>query len=185
MWLCATLTTCGCLVSWSVNLRFCAPIRQRGWSLELASIGLVGREEPDTNDSMPALGIEPDTLFTPPSLLFLLYPLGHGAAPCPSDLLLARELVERIGGFEEQFDAQRAYQLYEDQAFLVKVYLTSPVFAARECWTRYRMHPNSCMSRFLEDDEKHAASRSFFGDWFEKYLAERGIENEEDWSAIN
>jgi len=94
-----------------------------------------------------------------------LYPLGHGAAPCPSDLLLPRDLVERVGGFEEQFDAQRAYQLYEDQAFFVKVYLTSPVVAARECWTRYRMHPNSCMSRFLEDDERHAASRSFFCDW--------------------
>ena len=137
------------------------------------------------NDSMPALGVEPDTLFRPPSLLFLLYPLGGGAAPCPSDLLLARELVERIGGFEEQFDTQPAYQLYEDQAFLVKVYLASPVFAARECWTRYRMHPNSCMSRFLPDDEKHVASRSFFCDWFENYLAERGIENEEIWSAIS
>jgi glycosyltransferase involved in cell wall biosynthesis len=141
--------------------------------------------EPEGNDSIPALGIKPDSLFRPPSLLFLLYPLGRGAAPCPSDLLLARELVERVGGFEEQFDAERAYQLYEDQAFLVKVYLTSPVFAARECWTRYRMHSNSCMSRFLQDDEKHAAARLFFCDWFEKYLAERGIENHDIWSAIN
>ena len=55
--------------------------------------------EPDRNDSMPALGIEPDTLFKPPSFLFLLYPLGRGAAPCPSDLLLPRDLVERVGGF--------------------------------------------------------------------------------------
>lgn len=141
--------------------------------------------EPERNDTLPALGIEPDTLFRPPSLLFLLYPLGHGAAPCPSDLLLARELVERVGGFEEQFDTQRAYQLYEDQAFLVKVYLTSPVFAARECWTRYRMHPNSCMSRFLQNDEEHAAARSFFCDWFEEYLAEGGIENDGICSAIN
>jgi glycosyltransferase involved in cell wall biosynthesis len=138
-----------------------------------------------TSDSMPALGIELDALFEPPSLLFLLYPLGRGAAPCPSDLLLTRELIERVGGFEERFDAQRAYQLYEDQAFLVKVYLASPVFAAGECWTRYRMHPNSCMSRFLQDDEKHAASRSFFCDWFENYLAARGIENEKIRSAIS
>jgi glycosyltransferase involved in cell wall biosynthesis len=137
------------------------------------------------DDSMPALGIQLDRLFRPPSLLFLLYPLGRGGAPCPSDLLLARELVERIGGFEEQFDAQRPYQLYEDQAFLVKVYLTSSVFSARECWTRYRMHPNSCMSRFLQDDEKHAAARLFFCDWFEKYLAERGIENDDISSAID
>jgi hypothetical protein len=63
---------------------------------------------------MPALGIELDALFEPPSLFFLLYPLGCGAAPCPSDLLLTRELIEPVGGFEERFDAQRAYQLYED-----------------------------------------------------------------------
>jgi hypothetical protein len=42
------------------------------------------------------------------------------------------------------------------------------------------MYPNSCMSRFLQDDEKHAASRSFFCDWFENYLAARGIENEKN-----
>jgi hypothetical protein len=36
------------------------------------------------------------------------------------------------------------------------------------------------MSRFLQDDEKHAASRSFFCDWFENYLAARGIENEKN-----
>ena len=87
----------------------------------------------------------------PPSLLSLLYPLGPGGAPCPSDLLLRREVIERVGGFEEQFDVQRLYQLYEDQAFLVKLYLASPVFAAGECWSRYRIHPDSCMSLFLHD----------------------------------
>ena len=148
-------------------------------------VSWTGEPEDLNNDSMPNLGVEPNTLFRPPSLLLLLYPLGRGAAPCPSDLLLVRELVERVGGFEEQFDAERAYQLYEDQAFLVKVYLASRVFAAGECWTRYRMHPNSCMSRFLQDDEKHAASRSFFCNWLEKYLAEREIGNEDIWSAIN
>jgi glycosyltransferase involved in cell wall biosynthesis len=77
-------------------------------------------------------------------------------------------------GVKHATGEQRPYQLYEDQAFLVKVYLTSSVFAAQECWTRYRMYPNSCMSRFLQDDKKHAAARLFFCDWFEKYLAERG-----------
>jgi glycosyltransferase involved in cell wall biosynthesis len=147
-------------------------------------VSWTGKAEDLQNDTMPELGIKLNTLFRPPSLLFSLYPLGRGAAPCPSDLLLARELVERVGGFEEQFDAQRAYQLYEDQAFLVKVYLASPVFAAEESWTKYRMHSNSCMALFLQDDQRHAASRSFFCDWLEKYLAEHGIENEKIWSAV-
>jgi glycosyltransferase involved in cell wall biosynthesis len=147
-------------------------------------VSWTGRAEDLQKDTLPPLGIKLNTLFTPPSLLFSLYPLGHGGAPCPSDLLLKRELVERIGGFEEEFDSQRAYQLYEDQAFLVKAYLASPVFAAEECWTKYRMHPGSCMARFLQDDQRHAASRSFFCDWLEKYLARHQIDNEDIWSAV-
>ena len=148
-------------------------------------VSWTGKREDLHSDRIPELGVEPDTLFMPPSLLSRLYPLGRGSAPCPSDLLLRREVIERVGGFEEQFDTDRLYQVYEDQAFLVKVYLASPVFAAGECWTRYRMHSDSCMSLFLHDDKKHAASRSFFCDWLERYFAEQGIGDPEILSAVN
>ena len=39
--------------------------------------------EPDRNDSMPALGIEPDTLFKPPSFLFLSIPFGPRSGALP------------------------------------------------------------------------------------------------------
>ena len=148
-------------------------------------VSWTGKPEDLNGDRMPELGVEPNTLFMPPSLLSLLYPLGPGGAPCPSDLLLRREVIERVGGFEEQFDVQRLYQLYEDQAFLVKLYLASPVFAAGECWSRYRIHPDSCMSLFLHDEKKHVASRSFFCNWLERYLSEHGIKDAEIWSAVN
>ncbi len=109
----------------------------------------TGKSEDVNKDYVPQYGVELNTLFRPPALLTLLYPLGSGSAPCPSDLLLRRELVERIGGFEEAFQGPR--QLYEDQAFLAKIYLAAPVFVADQCWDKYRIHPNSCMSVIREN----------------------------------
>ncbi len=64
----------------------------------------------------------------PPNAALALYPLSKASAPCPSDLLLRRELIASLGGFEEHFTGPR--QLYEDQAFLAKLYLAAPVYFA-------------------------------------------------------
>ena len=42
-----------------------------------------------------------------------IYPLGKADPPCPSDLMMRRSIVEKIGGFEEGFVGP--LQLYEDQ----------------------------------------------------------------------
>src|SRR5690606_15771709 len=57
-----------------------------------------------------------DAVSMPPETSLRLYPLGKADAPC--DLLIRRELVERVGGCEEQFRG-----LYEDIAFHAKLYL--------------------------------------------------------------
>ncbi len=44
-----------------------------------------------------------DRSIPPPEAMLRVYPLGTGAAPCPSDLLMRRELMMSLGGFEEQF----------------------------------------------------------------------------------
>ncbi len=43
------------------------------------------------------VGAETDQVYAPPSLLYLLYPLGKGAAPVPSGLLLTRTAIEEAG----------------------------------------------------------------------------------------
>jgi len=63
------------------------------------------------------------------------YPLGHGPAPCPSDLIVKRSVVQHVGGFEESFVGP--FQMYEDQAFLSKVYLIAPAFVSGRCGTWY------------------------------------------------
>src|ERR1039458_1921322 len=47
----------------------------------------------------------------------------------PSDFLLRREAVAQVAGFEEAFDPPE-HQMYEDLAFLAKIYLNVPVYIA-------------------------------------------------------
>ncbi|MUL38742.1 glycosyltransferase [Gloeocapsopsis dulcis] len=132
-------------------------------------------------DSVPDLGVQVNTLFKPPTLLTACYPLGKASAPCPSDLLLRREMVERIGGFEEDFRGM--YQMYEDQAFLTKVYLKESVFVASECWDRYRLHPDSCSSMVTKAGQYHSV-RLVFLNWLAKYLSEQGVKDNKIWQAL-
>lgn len=142
----------------------------------------TGKPEDSQRDYVPELGIQPSTLFMPPTLLTRCYPLGEAAAPCPSNLLLRREMVERIGGFEEDF--RGIYQLYEDQAFLAKVYLKESVFVASECWLKYRLHPDSCDSVVTKAGQYHSVRLTFLN-WLAKYLFEQKVTNTEVWQALN
>ncbi|MGK5169809.1 glycosyltransferase family 2 protein [Geodermatophilus sp. CPCC 205761] len=104
----------------------------------------------------------------PPETSLCLYPLGGAAAPCPSDMLLRRDAVVSVGGFEEHFTGVR--QMYEDQGFLAKLYLRWPVYFSDAVWLDYRQHPDSCVATVLRDGRYHEV-RSYFLTWFEGYLS--------------
>jgi len=140
----------------------------------------TGNPEDIGRDYIPDLGIQLDTLVKPPTLL-TCYLESKALTPCPSDILLRRQILERVGGFEENFTGIR--QLYEDQAFLAKVYLTTPVFVASRCWDRYRLHPDSCVSRVERANLKYKVGL-FYLKWLEKYLAKEGIKNREIQTAL-
>ena len=106
-------------------------------------------------------------LIAPPEASVNVYPLGAGDAPCPSDLLIKKALAVAVGGFEEQFTGH--LQLFEDQAFLSKLYLAAPVFFSNDVWLRYRVHSASCMSTVAESGKKEEA-RQYFFNWFSAYL---------------
>lgn len=128
-------------------------------------------------DYIPELGIHPNTLVQPPSLLRLL--LGHGGAvPCICSFLVERKLVEKIGGFEESIQ-----HLYEDQVFLAKIFLTAPVFVEGGCWEKYRQRNDSSwhLSIYTGEDDK---ARLIFLNWLEKYLTEQGVKDMEVWQVI-
>ena len=132
--------------------------------------------EPGAQDFIDTVCVAPGTVVSPPTMFKLCYPFGDGSPPCPSSLFFRRSLAEQVGGFEEEFVG--SLQLYEDQAFLAKVYLSACIFVAGECWTRYRLHPNSCCASVERAGESDAA-RHFFLEWFESYLMRHVVEQKE------
>jgi glycosyltransferase involved in cell wall biosynthesis len=112
----------------------------------------------------------------PPATALRLYPLGTAIAPCPSDLLVRRSVLDEVGGFDPDFVG--ALELYEDQTFLEKVYLTTPVYFAPNVWLDYRLHDESCVARMTRDGLE-PENRRYFLNWFARYLAAKDFAGRE------
>lgn len=122
------------------------------------------------------------TVYFPPALLAQSYPLGNYGAPCPCSFLVRRWAFEQIGGFEEHF-SPNTYQLYDDIAFLAKVYLEIPVYVGASCLERNRCNRFS-MSRQASAVRQEEAARRFFFDWLRAYLRSHGVEDRSVWRRI-
>jgi glycosyltransferase involved in cell wall biosynthesis len=118
-------------------------------------------------DILQPTGHIQDAVVPPPEATLALYPLGRAAAPCPSDIALRSEVASALGGFEEQFTG--SYQLYEDQAFLAKLYLASAIYCSSRTWLKYRLHPDSCVAR-VNKAGKYDEVRRYFLFWLDSYL---------------
>jgi glycosyltransferase involved in cell wall biosynthesis len=101
------------------------------------------------------------------------YPIGPAHAPCPSDLMIRRDAIEQIGGFESEFKGDLA--MYEDQAFLAKLYLTSRIHVSGRVWLRYRIHEGSIVAMVSRAGNARRV-RAYFLAWLTRYLDTRGIE---------
>lgn len=106
----------------------------------------------------------------PPEAILALYPLGKAAAPCPSDLMVRRTTALALGGFEESFTGP--LQMYEDQAFLAKLYLEGTVYFDERCWLDYRRHDASCVATVSRGGHYHPVRRHFL-EWLAAYLSDR------------
>jgi glycosyltransferase involved in cell wall biosynthesis len=153
------------------GLLYGSPLYWFSWSSELSQF----------RDCHPGISVPPDTLVCPPNLMLLNHPLGEGPAPCPSDLIVRRVVVDQVGGFEESFGG--IYQMYEDQAFLAKIYLTTPVFVSGRCWTRYRQSLSACTPA-TRDSGAYLEVRRFFLDYLERYLRDQGNIDPLIWRAL-
>jgi glycosyltransferase involved in cell wall biosynthesis len=136
----------------------------------------TGNPEDTKRDRIRAVSVQLDTLFLPPKLLTLF--LQNTNTPCTCSVLLRREIVEAVGGFEEAFR-----RVFTDQAFYAKVCLKAPVFVSGECWDRYRQHPDSCCSVAKATNGLYSAELSYLK-WLESHLFREGIQNIELWRAL-
>src|SRR5690554_2105905 len=82
-------------------------------------------------------GVQPNTLVRPPALLTTFLRDG-GTVPCMGSILVRREAIEAVGGWENVFK-----YIYTDQVFHAKICLTWPVLVCSGCWDRYRQHSES------------------------------------------
>lgn len=173
LWLPSKLAEQKALVSshTETGLLYGSPLYWFSWSSELSKF----------RDCHPGISVPPDTLVRPPNLMLLNHPLGEGPAPCPSDLIVRRVVADRVGGFEESFSG--IYQMYEDQAFLAKIYLTTPVFVSGRCWTRYRQSLSACTPA-TRDSGAYLEVRRFFLDYLERYLREQCNIDPSIWRAL-
>jgi glycosyltransferase involved in cell wall biosynthesis len=118
-------------------------------------------------DAVVPSGHRQNVRIEPPEALLEVYPLGSAPAPPPSGLLVRRSAIERVGGFEAQF--RGALALYEDQAFLTKLYAVAPVWFADREWLWYRQRSDSIMATVRGQGRYHEVRRAFLK-WYLGYL---------------
>lgn len=136
-----------------------------------------GNSQDHEKDHVPEL-VPGDRLYAPPQLLELNYPLGRFGTPCPSDLLIERELFVSLGGFEESFD--RFQSQYEDIAFLAKLYLAAPVYVSSRCWDRYRIRADSMWASGQRTGTTELGRRAYF-EWAREYFLSNNVTSREVW----
>lgn len=142
----------------------------------------TGNPEDTQRDYMTELGVQPNTLVKPPTLLTLLLQ-DESTGPSTCSVLIRREVFEDIGGFEEAFR-----DIYEDMVFYAKVFLQAPVFVGSGCWDRYRQHPDNSCSIAINTGQFHPSqpnpARGIFLNWLAKYLLEQGAKDTEVWKVL-
>jgi glycosyltransferase involved in cell wall biosynthesis len=128
-------------------------------------------ESPDRDDVDVQIGATQDRLYPPPELVISLYPLGEGAAPCPSGMMVRKKVHDKIR-FVEDFIGPTA--VYEDQAFLAQLYLNENVFVSSRVNNLYRQRVASQVYNVHQDGRYHEV-RYFYLQWFENYLLAKRI----------
>ncbi|HLA98095.1 MAG TPA: glycosyltransferase family A protein [Anaerolineales bacterium] len=137
----------------------------------------TGKASDLQRDYLPKIGKRLDGVVQPPNLL-LLYLSGKTIVPCPSSLLVRRQALEVIGGFEDAFPG-----MYEDQVFYAKISLEAPIYVSERCWDQYRQHPESISALAVSSGEKQSTRLEYL-EWLEKYLTKKEGLDPEIWQAL-
>lgn len=149
-------------------LLFGAPLYWSGWT---------GQPSDAAEDYVIDLRMPMNRVYDPPELLVRFLRL-TAPPPCPSDVLVRRDAVDGVGGFENSFKG-----MYEDQAFFSKLLLRFPAYVSDETWDRYRQHENSCYAVAKATGARRQARRDFLT-WFRGRIVEQGHTSGSVWQAV-
>jgi glycosyltransferase involved in cell wall biosynthesis len=139
--------------------------------------GWTGKPEDIERDYMTEFPFPPNTLVVPPTLL-IRFLISERYLPCNCSVLVRREIIDRVGGFEESFRKRR-----DDMAFNAKVYLEAPVLVADGCWDRYRQHPGSSRAVSIAAGQ-YDSYRAAYLNWLSGYLSKKGFKDTEVWRVL-
>jgi len=98
--------------------------------------------------------------------------------PLPTTVLLRREVVDRVRGFEERLPV-----VYDDQAFFTKLLLIVRVLPVDTCWAKYRRHSDSSCAVAARAGTTEQMAEAYLR-WAEWYLAENGWDGTSVWKAL-
>jgi len=127
----------------------------------------AGHAREEGIDRVQDLGVRLNTIVHPPSLVEL-FMSNEGVVPIPSGMLIRREVLLKIGGWEDAFVG-----MYDDQVLYVKIALLFPVYVTAECLYYYRQHEESLCAQAVRNGQYYAAREEFFR-WVISYLKQYG-----------
>jgi glycosyltransferase involved in cell wall biosynthesis len=131
----------------------------------------------DEPDNYAPMGLEPGRVYRPP-ILFKKAMEGTITTPSMSGICFRREVIQRTGGFEEEFRG-----MFEDQVFLVKLFLAEAVYVSSEVWDKYRIHEDSCCA-IAEAQGMYPQAHLAYLSWVRKYLIAEGLEGVGGWLSL-
>ena len=138
--------------------------------------GWTGDPADRERDFVSEIGVTPHRVIEPPALLQVFLESRGRYLPGICSLLVRRDALVRLGGFEAAFRGT-----YEDQVFLSKACLHLPVYVTDIPLDRYRQHPESCCHRAVSagdyhPDRPHPARKRYLT-WLEDYFREQEVDD--------
>jgi glycosyltransferase involved in cell wall biosynthesis len=123
----------------------------------------TGERRDRDRDCLQDLGVEMNKLLEPPSLVAGIL-RNEARSPRTCSVLLRREAIKAVGGFETRFRG-----LYEDQVFFTKLCLHFPVYAIPQCYDKYRQHTSGSCNAAVKAG-KYKIARLSYLNWLSDYV---------------
>lgn len=115
-------------------------------------------------DYLPRLKHVANATYQPPELLIKFL---RGGAPMPSmnSIIIRKKVIDQAGGFLDDFKT-----VYEDQIFIARACLATPVHVSDAVWDRYRQREDSSYSTAVRTGEDRAARIAYLR-WLSDYVS--------------
>jgi glycosyltransferase involved in cell wall biosynthesis len=118
-------------------------------------------------DQQSRVGAAPGRITRGPKVLHRIL-RGSAEALCTCAVLVRRDAVVAVGGFEDRFQG-----LFEDQAFFAKILLDYDVCSIPDCLALYRQHSDSCCAQASQTLPLLAARHREYLEWLSSYARSR------------